>query len=125
MSNFRKRFSKGMELVGEMYGFAGLVVSLIPIKTEKLKKFQEEMTMAGGFIKEIGKNKAILSAGEKIEKLAVEFDDLEWEHEKTQIPKKARREFEKREIWRKEEEALSKKINKIAIIINAIIILGT
>jgi len=88
MSNFRKRFSKGMELVGEMYGFAGLVVSLIPIKTEKLKKFQEEMTMAGGFIKEIGKNKAILSAGEKIEKLAVEFDDLEWEHEKTQIPKK-------------------------------------
>ena len=108
MSNFKKRFQKGMELVGEKYSFTGLVVSLIPIQTERTKKFQTEMSMVGGFLKEIGKNKAVLSAGEKIEKLAVEFDDLEWEHEKTQIPKKARREFEKREIWRKEEEALSK-----------------
>jgi hypothetical protein len=112
MSNFKKRFAKGMEFVGGMYSFAGLVVSLIPIQTERLKKTQTEMSMVGTFLKEIGTNKVVQAAGEKLEKLAVEFDELEWEHEKTCIPMKARREFEKREIWRKEEEALSKKINK-------------
>jgi hypothetical protein len=110
MSNFKKRFQKGMEFVGEMYSFAGLVVSLIPIQTERTKKAQTEMSMVGTFLKEIGKNKAVLAAGEKLEKLAVEFDELEWEFQKSQIPKKARREYERREIWRKEEEALSKKI---------------
>ena len=112
MSNFKKRFQKGMEVMGEMYGFAGLVVSLIPIQTERTKKFQTEMSMVGTFLKEIGKDKTILTAGEKIEKLVDEYDELEWEFQKSQIPKKARRELERREIWRKEEEALSKKINK-------------
>jgi hypothetical protein len=111
-TNFKKRFEKGMELIAEAYSFAGLVVSLLPIQNQKTKKFQEEMTMIGGFIKTVGMNKIVQAAGEKIEKLAFDFDELEWEHEKTCIPMKARRELERREIWRKEEEALSKKSKK-------------